>query len=65
MKQLSIMCLIPKKISLQQKYTHHVLDVYDSNSFQQFLFCSGPQMNAYATVNTEMPSFSTIMTFDS
>ena len=27
----------PQIISLQQKYTHHVLDVHDVKSLQQFL----------------------------
>ena len=27
----------PQKISLEQKYTHHVVDVHDVRSLQQFL----------------------------
>ena len=27
----------PKKISLEQKYTHHVVDVHDVRSLQQLL----------------------------
>ena len=30
----------PQIISLEQKYTHHVLDVHGVKSLQQFLLCS-------------------------
>ena len=29
----------PRLISLEQKYTHHVIDVHDVRSLQQFLQC--------------------------
>ena len=31
------MLTFPQKISLEQKYTHHVVDVHDVRSLQQFL----------------------------